>query len=79
MNPQFFVNQTSSGKMMVYKLMMAALQPLQASPTMSFPQTCRFIAAGQGGGWGFGPEQLASVYSGCIAIREAHTAFGCDL
>jgi hypothetical protein len=54
----------------------AELQPLQASPTMSFPQTCRFIEAGQGGGWVCGPEQLAatvpctSVYSGCIAVAR---------
>ena len=56
----------------------AELQPLRASPTLSFPQTCRFLEAGQGGGWGCGPEQLAatvpcaSVYSGCIAIAQIH-------
>ena len=56
------------------------LQPLRASPTMSFLQTCRFLEAGQGGGWGCGPEQLAAtvpcgrVYSGCIAMVR-HTAF----
>ena len=52
----------------------AELQPLRASPTMSFPQTCRSFEAGQGGGLGCGPEQLAAtvpcacVYSGCIAM-----------
>ena len=35
-----------------------------------------FLEAGQGGGWGCGPEQLvatvpcASVYSGCIAMAR---------
>jgi hypothetical protein len=54
----------------------AELQPLRASPTLSFPQTCRFLEAGQGGGWGCGPEQLAAtvpcahVYSGCIAMAR---------
>ena len=59
----------------------AELQPLRASPTMSFPQTCRLLEAGQDGGWGCGPEQLAAtavpcarVYSGCIAMVR-HTAF----
>ena len=28
---------------------------------MSFPQTCRFLEAGQGGGWGRDPEQLAAT------------------
>ena len=54
----------------------AELQPLRAGPAMSFPQTCRFLEAGQGGGWGCGLEQLvatvpcARVYSGCIAIAK---------
>ena len=54
----------------------AELQPLRASPTMSFPQTCRSFEAGQGGGLGCGPEQLAAtvpcacVYSGCIAMAR---------
>ena len=54
------------------------LQPLRASPTMSFLQTCRFLEAGQGGGWGCGPEQLAAtvpcvrVYSGRIAMAPIH-------
>ena len=39
----------------------AELQPPWASPTMSFPQTCRLLEAGQGGGWGCGPEQLAAT------------------
>ena len=54
----------------------AELQPLRASPTMSFPQTCLFLEAGPGGGWGRGPEQLAATvpcanfYSGCIAMAR---------
>ena len=43
----------------------AELQLLRASPTMSFPHNIRFLEAGQGEGWGSGPEQLG----------EAHTAF----
>ena len=45
---------------------------------MSFPRTCRLLEAGQGGGWGCGPKQLAatvpcaSVYSGCIAMARIH-------
>jgi hypothetical protein len=47
----------------------AELQPLQGSRTLSFPQTRRFGVssfnarreAGQGGGWGCGPEQLAAT------------------
>ena len=41
------------------------------------PQMCRFLEAGQGGG--FGPEQLAAtvpgsrVYSGCIEMASAHS------
>ena len=48
----------------------AELQPLRASPIMSFPQKCRFLEVVQGGGWRCGPEQpaamvpCANVYSG---------------
>ena len=56
----------------------AKLQPLHASPTMGFPQRCRFVEAGQGGGWGCCPEKLAatvpcaSVYSGWITMAQIH-------
>ena len=56
----------------------AELQPLRASPTMSFPQRCRFLEAGQGGGWGC--EQLTAIMHLCLKWMhrngEAHTAFG---
>ena len=42
----------------------AELQPLLASRTLSFPQMRCFggrVKAGQGGGWGCGPEQLAAT------------------
>ena len=45
---------------------------------MRFPQTCRFLEAGQGGGWRCGPEQLAvrvpcaGVYSGCNVMARIH-------
>ena len=59
----------------------AELQPLQTSRTLSFPQTRCFggrVKAGQGGGWGCGPEQLVatvpcarrSVDGGCIAMAR---------
>ena len=61
----------------------AELQPLRARPTMSFPQTYRFLEAGQGGGWGCGSEQLAAGHGtmrSCLQWMyrngEAHTAFG---
>ena len=40
------------------------LQPLRTSRTLSFPQTRCFggrVKAGQGGGWGCGPEQLVAT------------------
>ena len=46
----------------------AELQPLRASPTMSFPQTCRFLEVGQGGGCGqqsLCPPWRSSCTSGC--------------
>ena len=46
----------------------AELQPLRAGPTMSFPQACRFLEAGQDGGWGGGPEQLAAMGTMRIAL-----------
>ena len=56
---------------------------LRASPTMSFPQTCLFfLEAGQGDGWGCGPEQLAgmvpcaSVYS-VSQWRGSHSFWPC--
>ena len=58
----------------------AELQPLRASPTMSFLQTCRFSEAG--GGWGCGPSQLAAtvlcahVYNGCIAMARRTKLLG---
>ena len=58
----------------------AELQSLRNSRTLSFPQTRCFggrVKAGQGGGWGCGPEQLVatdstmrSVYGGCIAMAR---------
>ena len=48
----------------------AELHPLRASPTL--PKRAVFLDAGQGGGLGCGPEQLAatvpcaSVYSGTL-------------
>ena len=42
----------------------AELQPLRTSRTLSFPQTRCFggrVKAGQGGGWGCGPEQLVAT------------------
>ena len=54
----------------------AEIQPVWASCTLSFLQKRRFLEAGQGGGWGCGPEQLATtvpcarVYSGCIAMAR---------
>ena len=60
----------------------AELQPLRASPTMSFLQTCRFSEAGQGGGWGCGYEKLAAGHGTTRSFLqwmyrhgEAHTAF----
>ena len=69
----------------------AELQPLRASRTLAFPK-CAFSVsvdlmqmrrreAGQGGGWGCGPEQLRPWYHAlCLQWMyrngEAHTAFG---
>ena len=46
----------------------AELQPLRATPTMGFPQTCHFLEAGQGGRWGCGPEQLAATVP-CASVK----------
>ena len=61
----------------------AELQPLQASPAMSFPQACRFLEVGQGGGWGCGPEQLGATVP-CTRVsldvsqwRGAHSFWPC--
>ena len=60
----------------------AELQPLRASPKMSFPQTYHFLEAGQGGGWGCGYEKLAAGHGTTRSFLqwmyrhgEAHTAF----
>ena len=49
---------------------------------MSFPQTCRFLEAGQGGGWGCGPEQLVATVP-CASVGASAAAVvprgGCAL
>ena len=69
----------------------AEFQPLRASPTMSLPQTCCFLEASQGVGWGCGPTNLrpqleatipcASVYSGCRQSqwRGSHSFWLCSV
>ena len=48
----------------------AELQPLRASPTMSFPKNVLFLVAGPGGGRGCGPEQLAAVIIHIITTKS---------
>ena len=62
----------------------AELQSLRNSRTLSFPQTRCFggrVKAGQGGGWGCGPEQLVattmrSVYGGRVKAGQGG-GWGC--
>ena len=73
----------------------AELQPLRASRTLSFPESAVSVSvalmqmrrreAGQGGGWGCGPEQLAATVPCALFTvdvpqwRGAHSLYPCSV